>query len=114
MLLILPSQRVRRPLLILAASVLLGACNRGDGAPAAQAGGGAGQRGPNGGSGGGGGGPRGPGFGGPGGPGGRPSGPTAIEVLPVRRGSLAREATVAGVLSPIRTVGVNAQTGGAL
>ena len=32
----------------------------------------------------------------------------------MRRGSVAREATVAGVLSPIRSVGVNAQLGGAL
>ncbi|MGH7676900.1 MAG: efflux RND transporter periplasmic adaptor subunit [Gemmatimonadaceae bacterium] len=98
----------------------LAACNRGEGAPANQQGGGqGGQRaggGPNGGGGGGGGArPGGPGgFGGPGGPGGRPAGPTAVEVLPVRRGSVAREATVAGVLSPIRNVGVNAQIGGAL
>jgi len=35
-------------------------------------------------------------------------------VAAVRRGSVAREATVAGVLSPVRTVGVNAQLGGAL
>jgi membrane fusion protein (multidrug efflux system) len=35
-------------------------------------------------------------------------------VQPVSRGSVAREATVAGVLSPIRSVGVNAQLGGAL
>ena len=103
-------------------SCVLTACNRGEGAPANQQGGG-GQRagGPNGGSGGpgggGGGGMRpgggggGPGFGGPGG---RPAGPIAVEVLPVRRGSVAREATVAGVLSPIRSVGVNAQVGGAL
>ena len=56
------------------------------------------------------------GFGGPGGPGGMrgPTGPVAIEVAVVTRGSLAREATVAGVLSPVRTIGVNSQVGGAL
>ena len=127
-----------RPLFCIAtaAIVLLAGCNRDDeganrGANAGS-GGGSGQRagGPNGN--GGAGGASGPssqqrqggaggggGFGGPGGPGGpgggmRPSGPVAIEVQPVVRGSLAREATVAGVLSPVRTVGVNAQVGGAL
>ncbi|MEX2179526.1 MAG: efflux RND transporter periplasmic adaptor subunit, partial [Gemmatimonadaceae bacterium] len=45
---------------------------------------------------------------------GGPQGPTPVEVAQVTRGSLAREATVAGVLSPIRRVGVNAQLGGAL
>jgi membrane fusion protein, multidrug efflux system len=116
--------------LALAASFFLTSCNRGEGAedPQRQAG----QRtaGQNGGAGGGdragtggpgaaGGGQRGGGgqggFGGFGGPGaGRPSGPTAVEVQPARRGSVAREATVAGVLSPIRSVGVNAQLSGAL
>ena len=43
-----------------------------------------------------------------------PAGPTAIEIALVKRGSVAREATVAGVLSPIRSVGVNAQAAGAL
>lgn len=43
-----------------------------------------------------------------------PTGPVAIEVATVTRGSLAREATVAGVLAPVRSVGVNAQLGGAL
>jgi membrane fusion protein (multidrug efflux system) len=37
-----------------------------------------------------------------------------VDVAEVKRGSLAREATVAGVLQPIRSVGVNAQIGGAL
>lgn len=58
-----------------------------------------------------------PGGGGPGGGGGagmRRDGPVAVEVAAVRRGSLAREISIAGVLSPIRAVGVNAQTAGAL
>ena len=38
----------------------------------------------------------------------------AIEIAQVTTGSLAREATVAGVLAPVRSVGVNAQLGGAL
>src|SRR5688572_20609232 len=89
-----------RLLSLVAASsiVVLAGCNRGEGAPASQqSGSGGGQRagGPNGGAGGGGGGPR--GSGGPGGFGARPTGPTAVEVLPVRRGSVSREATVAGV-----------------
>jgi membrane fusion protein (multidrug efflux system) len=125
----------QRPLLItgLLASLALASCNRGEGAQqqaggAGGQGGGGGQNGgaggparnPGGGGGGGGGGaPRGPGGGGGGfggGPGGfnRPMGPTAIEVAVVRRGSVAREATMAGVLAPLRSVGVNAQTGGAL
>jgi membrane fusion protein (multidrug efflux system) len=37
-----------------------------------------------------------------------------VEVTQVRRGSVSRDATVAGVLAPIRSVGVNAQLGGAL
>lgn len=41
-------------------------------------------------------------------------GPTAVEVARIQTGSLAREVTVAGVLSPVRTVAVNAQLGGAL
>lgn len=45
---------------------------------------------------------------------GRPSGPTPVEVLQVRRGSVSREATLAGVLSAIRSIGVNAQLSGAL
>lgn len=55
----------------------------------------------------------GPGFGGPGG-GRRPDGPVAVEVQQVRRGSLAREILLSGVLSPVRSVGVNAQLAGAL
>ena len=97
----------RRPLSCILALAFTVACNSGEGAPVRQNGNpgqAQGQRGP-----GGGGGPR-----GPGGPFGRPSGPTAVEVLPIRTGSLAREITVAGVLSPVRTVGVNAQLGGAL
>ena len=51
--------------------------------------------------------------GGPGGPGGdRP--PVPVEVEAVTTGSMAREITVAGVLEPLRTVGVNAQLPGAL
>jgi len=37
-----------------------------------------------------------------------------IEVATITRGSVAREATMAGVLAPVRSVGVNAQVGGAL
>lgn len=37
-----------------------------------------------------------------------------MEVHEIRTGSLSREITVAGILSPVRTVGVNAQLGGAL
>lgn len=99
--------------LFLAASFAV-ACSRGEGAPAQQNAGG-GQRAPGGGGGGpgGGGGGGGPGgFGG--GPGARRDGPVAVEVGAIRTGSLAREAVVAGVLAPIRTVGVNAQLGGAL
>lgn len=110
------------PLLAIASIFISSACSKGEGAPAqgpngqggAQrpgpaatgGGGGAQNRGP----GGGGGGPG--GFGG--GPGGMRSGPVAIEIAQVTRGSLAREATVAGVLAPVRSVGVNAQLGGAL
>ena len=43
-----------------------------------------------------------------------PTGPVAVEVAAVTRGSLAREATVAGVLAPVRAIGVNSQVGGAL
>lgn len=53
-------------------------------------------------------------FGGHGGANRGPSGPVAIEIATITRGSLAREATVAGVLAPLRSVGVNAQVGGAL
>lgn len=51
---------------------------------------------------------------GPGGPWGRTTGPAAVEIHQITTGSLAREITVAGILAPIRTVGVNAQLGGAL
>lgn len=90
-------------LLALASSIAMAAmagCSSGESAPPQQQGGG-GQRG---------GGPGGQG----GGPGGRPSGPIAVEVAAVRRGSVARQTTVAGVLSPLRSVAVNAQLGGAL
>src|SRR5687767_4509785 len=126
------TSRGPRPLFCVAAAalVLLAGCNRdregaSEGGPA-----GAGQRsgggGPNGNGGAGGatgqqrqgGGPGGGGgggnFGGPGGFNRGPSGPVAIEVATVTRGSLSREATVAGVLAPVRSVGVNAQVGGAL
>ena len=123
------TSRGPRPLFCVAAAalVLLAGCNRDKEAsnpgnqPAGSQRAGAGANG-NGGAGGGtgqqrqqgGGGPGGGGnFGGPGG-GNRPSGPVAIEVATVTRGSLAREATVAGVLAPLRSVGVNAQVGGAL
>ena len=83
--------------LALLTTIALAGCSRGEGAQAPQQGGG------------------GPGGFGRGGPGGRgPQGPTPVEVAAVRRGSLARTTTVAGVLSPIRTIGVNAQLGGAL
>lgn len=111
--------RGRSPLFCIAAAlVLLAGCNRDD--EGANRGSNTGAGGPNGGSGGAGG-PSGQqrpgGGGGPGGPGGGmrgPSGPVAVEVEAVKRGSLAREATVAGVLSPVRAVGVNSQVGGAL
>ena len=95
------------PLSCILALVFAVACNSGEGAPVRQNDNpGQAQRQ----------GQRGPGGGGgrPGGPWGGQSGPTAVEILPVRTGSLAREITVAGVLSPVRTVGVNAQLGGAL
>jgi RND family efflux transporter MFP subunit len=38
--------------------------------------------------------------------------PTPVEVEMVRRGSVSRTSTIAGILEPIRTVGVNAQLGG--
>ena len=59
----------------------------------------------------GGGGPGGPGGNRPGGPGGRPA---PVEIATVSRGTIARTSTVAGVLEPLRTVGVNAQLSGAL
>jgi membrane fusion protein (multidrug efflux system) len=85
----------------LAVVVLLSACGGGDsgagGNRAAQGGGG----GP--------GGPR------PGGPGNRPQDrPIPVEVVLVERGRIPRTTTVAGLLEPIRTVGVNAQASGPL
>jgi membrane fusion protein (multidrug efflux system) len=62
----------------------------------------------------------GPGGGGPGGgPGGfnRPANtgrPSPVEIVTVSRGTLARTSTVAGILEPLRTIGVNAQLSGAL
>ena len=101
--------------------LIASACSKGEGAPSQGGNQGANQGGQRGAGaapasnqgGGGGGGNRGPG-GGPGGPGGMRGGPVAVEVATVARGSLAREATVAGVLAPVRSVGVNAQIGGAL
>ena len=89
--------------LTLLTTVSLAGCSRGEGAQAHPQG----QQGQ-----GGGGAPRGPG--GPGGFNRGPQGPTPVEVAQVTRGSLARTTTVAGILSPIRTIGVNAQLGGAL
>jgi membrane fusion protein (multidrug efflux system) len=40
--------------------------------------------------------------------------PSPVEVATVGRGTLARTTTVAGILEPLRTVGVNAQMSGAL
>ena len=109
----------QHPLAFVFALVASVGCSPGEGAAVPQQGGGQ-QRAAGGGGGGGGGNPgggqRGPG--GPGGPGGGPrgqfGGPVAVEVAVIQTGSLAREATVAGVLSPVRTVGINAQLGGAL
>src|SRR5918993_1236978 len=65
----------------------------------------------------------GPGGGGPGGgfgPGGggnltRPGNrPSPVEIATVSRGAIARTSTVAGVLEPLRTIGVNSQLSGAL
>jgi membrane fusion protein (multidrug efflux system) len=67
---------------------------------------------------GGGGGGGGPGGGGGGFGGGgltRPNNrPSPVEIATVSRGTLARTTTVAGILEPLRTVGVNAQMSGAL
>src|SRR5688572_5091568 len=54
-----------------------------------------------------------------GGPGGGPGGPRGDQVRPVEvttltTGTLARQSTLAGALEPLRTIGVNAQIGGAL
>jgi membrane fusion protein, multidrug efflux system len=53
------------------------------------------------------------GMGGFGGPQGAPRTST-VEVMPVARGSIARQVTVSGVVEPVRTVGVNSQLAGAV
>lgn len=52
--------------------------------------------------------------GGPGGPGRNRDAPVPVEVAEVGTGVLARTVTVSGIVEPLRTVGVNAQLGGAL
>ena len=89
-----PPRRLARGGALLAACLAL-ACSSGESATPGGANGGGG---PNG------------GRGGPGGD--RP--PVPVEVEAVTTGSMAREITVAGVLEPLRTVGVNAQLPGAL
>jgi len=102
-----------RFVLVLPLLVVVSACGgdaRGDAGNARSSNGGGN---PGGGGPGGGGG----GFGGPGGGGGgnRPSNrPSPVEIVTVNRGTLARTTTVAGILEPLRTVGVNAQMSGAL
>src|SRR5918996_1034486 len=54
-----------------------------------------------------------PGGGGFGGPRGAPRTAT-VELMPVTRGSIARQVTVSGVVEPVRTVGVNSQLAGAV
>ena len=61
----------------------------------------------------GGGGPRGGRPGGPGGSGGNDR-PTPVEVVTVARGTVSRTSTVASMLEPLRSVGVNAQLSGTL
>jgi RND family efflux transporter MFP subunit len=46
--------------------------------------------------------------------GGSPDRPIPVEIERVRRGSVSRTATIAGILQPVRTVGVNAQLAGVL
>jgi RND family efflux transporter MFP subunit len=53
------------------------------------------------------------GMGGMGGPRGAPRTAT-VELMPVTRGSIARQVTVSGVVEPVRTVGVNSQLAGAV
>ena len=89
-----PPRRLARGGALLAACLAL-ACSSGESATPGGANGGGG---PNG------------GRGGPGGD--RP--PVPVEVEAVTTGSMAREITIAGVLEPLRTVGVNAQLPGAL
>lgn len=83
---------------MLALTLVLGACGRES--DAAQ---------PKGGGGGGGG-----GRGGPGGGRGGGGGPPAVETTAVETGSIAREIEVSGTVEPLRSVGVNAQSAGAL
>ena len=99
-------------LLALVLVLAVAACKKEE---AANGGAGAGQR-AGGGGGGGGGGPRGGGPGGFGGPmrRGGGDGPRPVEVATIATGTLARTSTITGALEPLRTVGVNAQTGGAL
>jgi membrane fusion protein, multidrug efflux system len=61
-----------------------------------------------------GGGPGGGGGRGPGGRGGGMGGPPAVETAAVETGSIAREIEVSGTVEPLRSVGVNAQSAGAL
>ena len=91
------------PLLVLGAACgdARGAAGNDPGRNAGGPGGGGGQGGPGGG----------PGGNRPGGPNSRPS---PVEVVTVTRGTLARTTTVAGILEPLRTIGVNAQLAGAL
>jgi multidrug efflux pump subunit AcrA (membrane-fusion protein) len=49
-----------------------------------------------------------------GGRGGPSDRPTAVEIELVKRGSVSRTSVIAGMLEPIRTVGVNAQLSGIL
>lgn len=75
--------------LVLGVALALAGCGRGDAAPQ-QSGGG------------------------PGGRGGMGGGPIPVETDTVIIGQIAREVSVSGTVTPIRTVGVNAQLGGAL
>jgi membrane fusion protein, multidrug efflux system len=77
---------------ILALTVMLAACGRGDDADSATQ------------------------TARPGGMGGQGPGDriVAVEVQPVGRGRIARQVTVSGIIEPVRTVGVNSQLGGSL
>lgn len=98
--------------MVLTLLVLVTACDkaRGDAGNGGQRNGGGGPGG--GGPGGGGGGP----GGGPGGGGNRGGNnrPSPVEIVTVTKGAIARTTTVAGILEPVRSVGVNAQMSGAL
>lgn len=82
--------------MMMALVLLAGACGRGDAAEQPKGGG--------------------PGGGGGRGPGGRGGGggPPAVETAAVETGSIAREIEVSGTVEPLRSVGVNAQSAGAL